>query len=616
MRLKTKITVLTAWLFVGLTLILIPASLFAFRQFSLVTAEEQVRAVAEVVRVSLTEEMINGVIDRRESFLERLGEVKGLLDAHVVRGPDVTQQFGQGLKLEKGPDEIESRVLSTGEANFSMLDDRGGVAFRGTIPFIADDRGNPNCRQCHQVAAGTVLGAITITLSLSHLKHQAILTLLLLTFFIIGFAVLAALFFRGQVAPVALVANRVQEVVARAKEGNFRTRVICDTQDEMGEIARDLNWLMTYLQENLSNISQEVARLIQYDLQGNSNLLVTTIEMVDALVEVAQFKQAVEEDRTTREVYLRIARILSNQFGIRKFTIYEVSASRNHMKPVVVNGEPDVPACWCHEQALFQADVCRAQRTSHRIDSFEDPYICSMFSGQLEDPSYGHICLPVMHSGMVGNVVQLVVEQEHGRLYELLIPFIQVYLRESAPVVEAKRLMDTLRETALRDPLTGLHNRRFLEEYVETLVATARRKNFRISVLMVDLDHFKAVNDTYGHDAGDAVLRAIARELTAQVRTSDLLIRFGGEEFMVVLQETAGNSGEHVSEKIRLAVASLDIALPGIVLKKTLSIGVASFPTDAEDFWEVVKLADNALYRAKQGGRNRVVIHQNPSAAV
>ncbi|MBF0425466.1 MAG: diguanylate cyclase [Magnetococcales bacterium] len=612
MRLKTKITVLTGWLFVGLILVLIPASLLSFRQFSIVTAEEHVRAVAEVVRVSLTEQMINGVISHRESFLDRLSEVKGLLGARLVRGPNVVEQFGPGLGRERGPDVIEARVLQDGVPYFATLDEEGGSIFRGTIPFIVQDRGNPNCHQCHKAANGAVLGAITITLSLSHLKRQALVTILVLTLLIIGFAILAALFFRGQVAPVALVARRVQEVVAKAKEGNFRTHVLCNTEDEMGEIARDLNWLMSYLQENLSNISQEVARLIQYDLQDNSNLLVTTIEMVDALVEVAQFKQAVEEDRTTREVYLRIARILTNQFGVKTFSIYEVSSSRNHMRPVVVDGDPDAPASWCDPQILFHADACRALRTSHRIDSFSDLSLCSMFCGQQENPDLGHICLPVMHSGMVGNVVQLVVEQKNGHLYELLVPFIQVYLRESAPVVEAKRLMDTLRETALRDPLTGLHNRRFLEEYIDTLVATAKRKGYRISVLMIDLDHFKKVNDTYGHDAGDAVLRAIARELAAQVRTSDLVIRYGGEEFMVVLQETAGTSGEHVSEKIRLAVAGLEIALPNVVLKKTLSIGVATYPTHSEEFWEVVKLADNALYQAKQEGRNRVVIQQKP----
>ncbi|MBF0323207.1 MAG: diguanylate cyclase, partial [Magnetococcales bacterium] len=459
MRLKTKITVLTVGLFAGLILLLIPASLLSFRQFSLATAEEQVRAVAEVVRVSLTEQMINGVIAHRQSFLERLRDVKGLLGARVVRGPEVIQQFGPGLSLESGPDTIEAEVLRTGLPYFTMLDGGGGTSFRGTIPFVARAGGNPNCRQCHQVENGAVLGAITITLSLAQLKHQAIFTILVLSSLIIGFAILAALFFRGQVAPVALVAHRVQEVVAMAKDGNFHARVVCESRDEMGEIARDLNWLMTYLQENLSNISQEVARLIQYDLRGNTNLLVTTIEMVDALVEVAQFKQAVEEDRTTREVYLRIARILSNQFGIKTFTIYEISSSRNHIKPMVVNGDPDAPVCWCHEQVLFQADLCRAQRTSHRIDSFKDPFMCSMFSSQDTEAGLGHICLPIMHSGMVGNVVQLVVEREHVQLYELLIPFIQVYLRESAPVVEAKRLMDTLRETALRDPLTGLHNR-------------------------------------------------------------------------------------------------------------------------------------------------------------
>ena len=174
-------------------------------------------------------------------------------------------------------------------------------------------------------------------------------------------------------------------------------------------------------------------------------------------------------------------------------------------------------------------------------------------------------------------------------------------------MIEAKRLMDTLRESNLRDAMTGLHNRRFLEEYVETLVASTQRRKSQMTILMLDLDYFKMVNDTYGHDAGDTVLKALAKVLTQSVRASDMTIRYGGEEFLIIMQDTGGDMADLAAEKIRAAVESLKVPLTGTVLQKTISIGIAEFPKDSETFWQTVKYADVALYHAKETGRNRVV---------
>jgi diguanylate cyclase (GGDEF)-like protein len=208
---------------------------------------------------------------------------------------------------------------------------------------------------------------------------------------------------------------------------------------------------------------------------------------------------------------------------------------------------------------------------------------------------------------MVGGVVQLMFPAEESHRVREFVPYLRVYLRETAPVLEAKRLMDTLREANLRDAMTGLHNRRFLEEYTETLVAGTQRRKSQMSILMLDLDFFKMVNDTYGHDAGDTVLKALAKVLSQSVRASDMVIRYGGEEFMIILQDTDGDGAELVSEKIRAAVEALKVQLAGTVLQKTISIGLAVFPTDSDTFWQTVKYADVALYRAKETGRNRVV---------
>ncbi|MBF0446576.1 MAG: diguanylate cyclase [Magnetococcales bacterium] len=612
MKLQGKTTLLTVSLSSAMVVLLITVSLVSFRHFSLSTARDHVRSAAEIVRVSLTEAMINGVIDQREQFLKRLSEVEGLLVARVVRSPHVNNQFGVGLSTEQTESAIEKLVLETGIPHFSLEDGASEPTFQGTIPFVANEVGTPNCLGCHEVANGTVLGVITIHLSMHRLRHEALVTIGIMFVIVVVFAAFFTYFFRRQLSPVVRTAQGVSQVVSRAKDGDFSGRLDYRGSDEMGLISRDLNHLMDHLQENLGNISRDVSRLMQYDLRGNTNMITTTTEMVDTLLEVAQFKQSVEGDQTIQDVYARIGAMLQEEFSVERFSIYEVNSEFNTLKPVSVDGQLVGSCCRCSSDVLVLPDICRAQRTGKVVNSFDNPDICTKFvisPGQKDID--GYLCIPVFHSGTVGNVVQLILPRKHGHLYQNLLPFISVFLRESAPTVVTKRLLATLRETALRDALTGLHNRRFLEEYVDTLVATTKRKEQRLSILVMDIDHFKEVNDTYGHDVGDMVLQQVSSVLAAQVRTSDIVIRFGGEEFVIILQESEEYSGPQLAEKIRQTIENLKIKITGGVLRKTLSIGVAGYPSDGDDIWNVIKSADLALYKAKRTGRNRVVVYSS-----
>jgi diguanylate cyclase (GGDEF)-like protein len=139
------------------------------------------------------------------------------------------------------------------------------------------------------------------------------------------------------------------------------------------------------------------------------------------------------------------------------------------------------------------------------------------------------------------------------------------------------------------------------------LISQAQRHKQSMAFMMLDLDYFKMVNDTYGHDAGDAVLKALSKVLTDSVRASDYVIRYGGEEFLILLQESDALQALDVAEKIRSSVEGLRIQVSGAVLQKTISIGIADYPNDSDTFWQAVKFADVALYHAKDSGRNRVV---------
>jgi diguanylate cyclase (GGDEF)-like protein len=165
-----------------------------------------------------------------------------------------------------------------------------------------------------------------------------------------------------------------------------------------------------------------------------------------------------------------------------------------------------------------------------------------------------------------------------------------------------------IEEASLTDPLTGLRNRRFLEQSIAADLELASRGHGDLVVLLLDLDHFKSVNDTYGHAAGDAVLTELADILRTTFRASDYVVRWGGEEFLIVVRFVDRASAPELAEKLRAVIAAHAFELPdGTILQRTCSIGFAVWPTRDETFEQVVDRADAALYAAKRGGRNACV---------
>lgn len=170
-----------------------------------------------------------------------------------------------------------------------------------------------------------------------------------------------------------------------------------------------------------------------------------------------------------------------------------------------------------------------------------------------------------------------------------------------------RQRLETCFELSIMDPLTGLHNRRYMEGHLKTLFAKARASNRPLAVLMVDIDHFKAVNDTYGHDVGDMILREFATRLRQNTRGVDLAARVGGEEFVIVMPDADADKARTLGERLRASVAEQPFKInDDVSLRVTASVGlgVIEEPEDAPE--TVIKRADKALYAAKRHGRNRV----------
>ncbi|HEY5071393.1 MAG TPA: PleD family two-component system response regulator [Caulobacteraceae bacterium] len=182
--------------------------------------------------------------------------------------------------------------------------------------------------------------------------------------------------------------------------------------------------------------------------------------------------------------------------------------------------------------------------------------------------------------------------------------------------IKTKRYADLLRnhldhslELAVTDPLTGLHNRRYMESQLEALVERAVRGGEPVAALMIDLDHFKHINDSFGHDAGDEVLRVFAVRLASNVRAMDLACRYGGEEFMVIMPDTRLADAEKIAERIRIHVAGspFKVGAENNLLDVTISIGVAATLGAGDGAGALLKRADRAVYEAKAAGRNMVI---------
>ncbi|MGB7543772.1 MAG: sensor domain-containing diguanylate cyclase [Burkholderiales bacterium] len=168
---------------------------------------------------------------------------------------------------------------------------------------------------------------------------------------------------------------------------------------------------------------------------------------------------------------------------------------------------------------------------------------------------------------------------------------------------------------AMRDPLTGLFNRRPLEEVLRREILRARRTGSVVGIMAIDVDHFKRINDTLGHEAGDAALRGIANELAYCVREEDIACRAGGEEFVVILPGTGEQALRQRAEAIRRTIEQARISTDEGTVQLTVSIGLTAFPTHGETEAALLRAADVALYKAKAAGRNRVVMCDPPRGA-
>lgn len=374
--------------------------------------------------------------------------------------------------------------------------------------------------------------------------------------------------------------------------------------DELVEMRNALNTMMRIWRGFTLQVNEVVSGVLHTRAGQDSTPPLTAIgAMLEDVAGLTSFTHDLQGAFTKFEVYDMLEGIFARQFGLTRYLILEVASRENTFTVALNKLGSDQKLC---SEVFYNPDLCRAKRMGEEATSRPNPALCPYF--HVDRQTEVRCCLPLVMGGRVGGVFSFVFPATQWEERRDSLPVLHKYLAEAAPVLTSLELLALSKEQSLRDPLTGLHNRRFLDEYLGRAEAEAKRDGARVGFIMADLDYFKQVNDVYGHLAGDAVLKDVAGVLVGAVREADLVVRFGGEEFLILLHDVREGFVAGVAEKVRLAVEGHEFVLPdGQRIKKTLSLGLAEYPSDADQLYKAIKFADVALYRAKETGRNRAV---------
>ena len=219
-------------------------------------------------------------------------------------------------------------------------------------------------------------------------------------------------------------------------------------------------------------------------------------------------------------------------------------------------------------------------------------------------PMISMICVPLIIKQRLIGVVTLTTRHEDHIFGQEDLELTVLLSAHVSLMLENNRLY----EISVLDGLTNLYNRRYMEQRLDKELSYARRFHHPLSIFMVDIDWFKKLNDTYGHPAGDFVLRTVSDMFTKALREYDIVARYGGEEFAVILPSTPRSKAASIAERLRASVAEQDVSHQGQLIPVSVSVGVATYPEDGQSSEDLISRADKALYRAKRSGRNRVVL--------
>ncbi len=599
MNANRKILFIVALMLIGLAVATITNVALNFRDYGYNNAIEKSKMTAEIVRDGLTAHMVNGIMDKREFFLANIANIKDVQKLWIVRSPNVVAQHGEGMENEHPRDAIDRKVLKEGVIVREISEDAQNAILRVTIPYIATAYGNPNCLSCHNAKEGDVLGAISMEFNINDIRQTGAMTIAKIFAINVIFIIIALWVTNHYFKPYMRLFENLQNGIKRARTGDFSFRFTTSLKNAGSEVADQMNTLFQKMEETFGGIKHNLNTFASSSNISCSDPLSMAGIIIQELSDVYKFKKTIELDGSKDAIYARFVYVIAEKFGFKHFALYEVDKISKERKLIHISDGKS----FCLPIADANAMECRAYRTASDVYSTDFPNICSNCANEIQ-----YSCIPFNINDDLALILSYSAKDAHTiEMMNLSLASIKNYFEAAKAVIESRTLMDKLRDSSLRDGATRLYNRRFLEEFIDKSAEQALRSHITYAVLMIDIDYFKMVNDTYGHDSGDIVIKSLAEILQESIRKSDLAIRYGGEEFVVLLHNTTPEGAINVAEKIRTRFHEKKFRFGNDTVEKTLSIGIAHFPTQADSIWKVIKFADIALYEGKHTGRNRVV---------
>jgi len=303
----------------------------------------------------------------------------------------------------------------------------------------------------------------------------------------------------------------------------------------------------------------------------------------------------------TDEAYNVIVRIAQQVFPVQVGALYVITPSRNLVEAAALWGDPSLV------ERIFSPEECWGLRRG-RVHWVEDANTGLLCKHLQQPPPHSYLCVPMMAQSEALGVLHL-TQPEGAPITEAKQRLAITMAEHIAMALSNLKLHETLRSQSIRDPLTGLFNRRFMEESLELELRRATRNQRPLGVIMLDLDHFKHFNDTFGHEAGDTLLRELGTFLQSNIRAEDIACRYGGEEFTLILPEGNAEVTLQRANFLREAIKRMDVKHRNQPLGRiTASMGVALFPEHGRTRDALLTASDDALYRSKEEGRDRVTV--------
>jgi diguanylate cyclase (GGDEF)-like protein len=328
-------------------------------------------------------------------------------------------------------------------------------------------------------------------------------------------------------------------------------------------------------------------------------------------MELSELGDSLQSCQTVEEAYRMSESALPGILSLRPGALCILNSSRDLVESV---------ASWNNcmtTEPVFHPDDCWGLRRGKPSGWSGSPLPCTHVHASV---ATNYLCVPLVAQGETLGV--LYVEGKTSLLASSpqAAKSEQATLNRRANAVAERvslalanlKLRELLRNQSIRDPLTGLYNRRYLEESLNRELHRANRTGRNVSLVMLDLDHFKHFNDTFGHQVGDILLKEVAGVIKSRVRAGDLACRYGGEEFSLILAEVDSGGTQKCVESIRETIKHLSLHHRGQTLGTiTVSAGVAIFPADADNSDDLIRAADEALYRAKKAGRDCIFVYES-----